>query len=441
MKNLGNLLKKISLKKIARKLFLAAVALHSATQISYSVNDIARDINPSQLRQEFYTEFGFPIRGWKQDIEENGKKVSNISEELHRQMADSPLNMYYLRIGSQNYLKKSFFNQAATIFTLDGNTNGYSRLPFKIIELTGGDYLGGEACHEIKHEKIFKVLKRHPEFLEKWKRLAIDKNGNSYYRHFSDEFLRSLRIVNRAFKELSPEEALELGFVSDYSMTSPLEDLAETSRFVEKNPLFMGDKVYGRKNNKITEKIKLLEEVSLVPKGALEFLRLNYIRRNIKPDSNAAYTPKAFLDQSSEFLIKYPGTVFECDLRNSRAWFLEQRWMEVDYTKKGWKEERRKILLETADEYLRALNSTHKDFISYYSSVEGLSKIYWLLNDGNKKTIFSGAVAELNRRYASGTPSLARLGVNDYLDSCGIVLDPHEERNLTTICGGNGNGK
>ena len=77
--------------------------LEFLTSPIYRVNNFVHDRNPSVERQYFQQQFGFPIKGYPEDIESGD--LAFIVEVVNREMNESPFTLKYLEIEPASYFK------------------------------------------------------------------------------------------------------------------------------------------------------------------------------------------------------------------------------------------------------------------------------------------------------------------------------------------------
>lgn len=170
---------KISLKGVKRvlKRSLEGILLfHLATQANYSLNDVLNQVKPSEQRAQFQEEFGFPIRGFRKDIEGDPERLELIANALRKELLEKPFQLRSFRIESNQYLRKSFLDQLAKLVTV-GHAGYYFWDSISVVSSPHPSTVH----HEVKHAKTFDVLEENPQFRERWEALAKDEKGNSLY--------------------------------------------------------------------------------------------------------------------------------------------------------------------------------------------------------------------------------------------------------------------
>lgn len=462
-------------KKWGKRLALTTVLFHGATQLNCWRNDISNALNPSPLRKEFYDQFGIPVRGWASDIEDNPEQFKYVVETLCREKQTGEFNLKYLRVESQNYLKRDLREQIGDIFTI-----GYEGWCFK--DRVGISRRAGESTisHEIKHAKTDEVIKKHPEFLQRWEEFARDENGNSLYRGNAVTNLRRLRGLERLFRDSQNcREDRKLGFISSYARSNVYEDIAETCETAELTPEELTTALFGnefdnskQKNEKIVGKLKLAEKYGLIPKGFFEYAELRKeFPKALGATENilGSKLPEDVVLRAEDFIKKYPNSVYECELRRYIGNLLESRAVveaclknenlrSIHNLRRNWihgtieeaekVQERENELLRqnknhlvdhlklSVREYERALQSRFKEKYNYLATLCSLEKCYEILGDDNRAKIFHDAIDEYHRRFNNSDLKLPYQGINNYLELRGISLDPYEKRSLTNISGG-----
>ena len=465
-------------RKWGKRLALAGILFHGATQLNYWRNDITNSVNPSPVRSEFYEEYGIPIRGWKADIEENPEDIKDIAETVCREKQTRDFKLKCIRVEPGNYLKKDILEQVVTVVT-NNDSVGWCYLDRLGLKRKAGE---GTVSHEIKHQKTYEVIREHPEFLEKWDKLARDENGKSLYIGDFATYCEKIRIIGKLFRDDNIIDYEKLGFVSDYARSNIYEDIAETCERAEINPHDLESFLFGIKpnphndkiprNEKIVAKIKLAEEYSMIPSGFMEFHELYTTYQDAYASlENGVETKKAetYLRNSTDFLNKHPNSVYECELRRKRGELLESRTLfeacskshELDSIHKMkirsvqstlseledmQKEETRLFRAQKADfrnylgaaisEYERSLSSGFKDRFNYMTVLSDLKRCYEMLGDEKTAKLYDDAINEYGNRYNNSDVKLASKGINDYLEGRGISFDIHEQRKLESISGG-----
>lgn len=449
-------------RKWGRKLALAGVLFHGATQLNYTRNDISNAVSPSPIRSEFKEKFGFPIRGWEADIEKQENFVTNVSDAVHREKTECDFDLSCIRVDSRNYLKRNLLDQFGDLF-LEPYAGVY--VPKGLGNKIGlnGNVGIDTLHHEIKHRKAFKYC--DSDFYKKWKALATDENGNSLYNGQIRTGLGRIKLLGKLFRSsTSVRECEEQGFVSDYARSNVDEDIAETCMNAESNPekftdWFFGFESYEGKvtspNQKIIGKVRLAQEKKLIPKEFEEYIALKRLEKSI---SRGYYNgwgtdgehnrPEDYVTESKKFLDKHSNSVYECPIRQMRAWCLKSIGLtkacheSAENDRKGVRGTYEKLLKEEMQpvitEYKRALTAEYKEGVAYACSLNGLSEVYeHVLRDSKTAEIIEKADKVYYDRHHKGDVQLSYDGVNNYLESHGISLDTHENRALENICGGN----
>lgn len=424
------------LAKIGKRILLWTSPIwifHLGTQANYTFNDIKNARNQSEIRRQFQEEFGFPINGFSEDIEEKkGNDISTIAETIRREKLESDFNLKGIRIESDNYLKRSLIEQLVYIFS-----SGYSgwALDSRIGLKTGTNERLVQ--HEIKHIKTY----QHPRLdalLAEWDQLAKDETGRSLYKYpgkglvnmCKSQFLEKTRGVDRFNRENIAKSSSEQGFVSENAALNIYEDIAETCEFIES----FGDGVeeYSNtknKNKRISKKIKLAEKYNLLPQ-LQEVHRIKRLYNAIFEDNvtcDDSMIPnlsrfEAFMQESDKYLANNPNNLHECHIRSLRGNALKI------------KARNKQELNQAIEEFKKALNSGFKDHISYATSLRDLEECYQRLKDKESVDKIRKAIGLYWDKRNNGYVPLSRAGINDYLGSQGLLS--HESRQLTTISRG-----
>ncbi|VVB78853.1 Uncharacterised protein [uncultured archaeon] len=465
-------------KKTGKEIALILALAHGATQINYTANDFVNYDNPSQMRRDFQKQFDFPIKGFEEDIEEQPKDIMGIAEVVQREKQTKNFQLRNMRIESNNYLKRSLAEQFGDIFTI-GYSGWYFGEKIGITKKAGQKTL----THEIKHAKTFDIIRDHPEFLDKWKALAKDENGNSLYRGDVVTACKRVRGLEKLFRDLPrPVNYEKSGFVSNYARSNVYEDIAETCEMAELDPC-IETYLFGvspnphnnaiPKNEKVVAKIKLAEEYGLIPPGFMEYSELKRLfpkALGAVENGSGTKTAEEFLEKSRAFLDKHPNSVYECELRVNRGYLLESKTVAQACSKNKqleWahkyresvrgspsttleecnnaRNKEKEILKQNRNltdhldiavfEYEKALKAGFKQGMDYSNALCALQRCYEILGDEKKAKTIQDATYEYSRRVNNSDLRLFATGVNDYLESNGS-LDTHESRQIDFI-GGN----
>ncbi len=403
-------------KSLAKRMLLGVALFHGTTQLAYLGNDIYNSLAPSQQRQEFKQEFGFPVKGWKKDVENGKENLSTIADVIEKERKEMNFELDSVRVRGKGYIKQNFIDQIdAIIFNpVSGyySENGIS----KTIVLD--NYVKGDTLHhEIKHAKTFCIAEKHPEFLEKWQALATDENGKSLYltgREQACSRLRGLGSLINKEKQISFKNE-KLGFISNYARTNVWEDIAELCAEAETDSCKLAKLLYSdEKNPKIIAKVNLAQEYGIIPKEFSEYLRVKDLFQKSWLDEFSYDTEKleVFLRESEQFIKKYPSAIYECEIRTDRGFAIRNK------RAKSEKEGARKAI----HEYKLSLNSHYKDAVSYIGAMNGLARCYQTLGNRKKASVCKDAEAEYWKRFKSGDIKLTIKGVNDFLIAHGENL-------------------
>lgn len=416
--------KKKRFEKIRKSIkygLLAGALLHAGTQVAYWANNIYHAINPSVYRAKFEEQFGFPLKGWSDDIEGNLQNVSIIANGIERERMSGGLDVASIRIKDENYFKQPMWDQFGSLFF-----NPASYCAGKWIVLC--DYARRDTLHhECKHAKTWDIDKEHPEFLDRWRDLAKTESGESLYLSIGNQICSRVKgldfLVNR-IRETSSENR-RLGFVSDYARTNVWEDIAEVGEAAETNPHALSELLFGEeKENAIAKKIALAQAYKLIPAECTEFLELENMYSNCSGFHGSIDQEKAqsFMKASEEFFRRNPKSVYESELRSNRAYvFL--------HGMRGWPSPRNTIA-DAVKEYKKVLTTEYKDGVSYAAALTHLRELYYgwegyglEIKDEETSKIFSEAEREYWNRFKNGAVDLSKRGVNDFLIKKGINLE------------------
>ncbi|MFA5856335.1 MAG: hypothetical protein WC867_03190 [Candidatus Pacearchaeota archaeon] len=437
---------KTLLKGLAKLLIVPTILLHLGTQANYTINNINNSNNPSQVRREFEEEYDLSLRGFRDDVEDNEGLVSQLSYIFEREQQENYFDLSNITIRSNNYLKKDVINQFEFCFLKrnEGVFIPFGKGKIEVNKSSGNDTL----IHEIKHNKASEYCDN--DFYKKWNELAKDENGDSLYIGKIKSELSRLKFVGHYLEDIiGREEFQRQGFISDYARSNIGEDIAETCSEAEINPNLFVDFFYGSKdlngnqikpNQKIIGKIRLAQEAGLIPKEFEEYISLKKAESEVKTilfehGSNRTKTisPEEYLKKSEEFLNKYPKTLYECDIRFPRAWCLKSKAL-TDAIEESVINEKNGIngtydglvnkkLEPVLAEYKLVLDSSFKDYSNYRSALSAIIDIYEKdFEDPINAKIFNDSLKLFDKRYREGDPKLPTRGVNDFLESNGIIF-------------------
>lgn len=349
---------KLPLKIIGIPLIL----LHLGTQSYYLARNYHEFFRPSKTSQAFEKRFGFKIY----NLEKSKIGSDKIYNLLLKENLESRLDIKYIEVVNKNYFKKSFFQQL-TEFFIDGYVGHYQGNRIFLIE----DANEKLWHHEIKHSKFYKVRKVNPELKKQWIELSLDENGNNSYLKPERSIFSRFKLLGKVVNKYYPSEKnLSLGFVSNYARTNFDEDIAELCSKIEVEPLFFETQL---KNEKIMKKIEFAQKQKLIPPEFIDYLNLrktDYSRLTKEKlnEKEAVY----FLDQSKEFLNKYPSSVYAQQIINFRG-----KVLEGSITSDNKKE----FLEKAVSEYLSGLRGDYKDKIFYCDLLESISRCYKALKN------------------------------------------------------------
>jgi hypothetical protein len=410
--------KKKRFRKIRKGLkygILAGLLLHAGSQLTYWANDIYHAIKPSTHRAKFEEQFGFPLKGWSGDIERDQQNVSMIADTIARERQGRDFRLESIRIRDRNYLKQPIWDQFDSIITIP--SSGYYILDRIVLD----DYVQKSTLHhECKHAKAYDIIAEHPEFLEKWKILARDKSGESLYLSEGEQIcsrVRGLGSLVDGKKQIFSENE-KLGFISNYARTNVHEDIAELCEAAETNSQSFKEFLFGGpeyRNDILAKKIALAQEYGLIPAEFTDFVKLEDMFLDSAVWHGYIDQEKAqpFMRESEEFLNKNPNSVYESQLRSSRAYVLSQGIH-------GYPKPRNSVD-DVIREYRGVLTSEYKEGFVYAGALQKLSEIYNLeLRDEKTSDIFVDAEREYWKRFKEGVVDLSRNGVNDFLTEKGI---------------------
>src|SRR3989338_755572 len=133
--------------KIAKPIVYGAILFHAGTQAMYAINTIVHQVSPSKERAEFKKEFGYPILGYTEDIE-NTQNILAIAETIEKERTVLPFHIEGIRIRSNRYLQKSMIQQADELFYAPNS--GFYLCNIIVLDK---EFYSAIISHEIKHAK------------------------------------------------------------------------------------------------------------------------------------------------------------------------------------------------------------------------------------------------------------------------------------------------
>lgn len=387
-------------KKIAHKTLQAALAFHAFTQFNYC----AQGDQDSEQREEFEKEFGFPVQGFQKNVEGTEGNLSKIAAAAEKERLEKPFALTSIRVSSDNYLQKSIFGQLEYLIIKGGEAYDGINYPFMGRIYLDDRFAASTVHHEIKHAKTDEVLRHHPEFEEKWKALATDKDGDSLYSGYSGRFFSRVRLIGDLIDHDAPSivENEALGFTTAYSRVHYYEDIAVLSEEAEKD--YLVDQfikyLYEQKNEKFIAKINLLQEYGLIPAEFTEYIG---IRQKIKNHQKEGGSLKEVFEISDEFLGKHPDSVYEIILRKMRGDALKLE------TRCG----------EAIVEYKLGLTSAYKDNEFYPVILSNVPHCYAGLGNMEMAAVYEKAKEKYDAGWDGNDVTIAIHGVNDFLQENG----------------------
>jgi hypothetical protein len=390
------------------------LALHLVTQFNSLRNDY---VNQNSVQRIVFEEkYGCSLLGWREDIEEHkkGGLLSLISKEIYKEKLEGNVKLRSLRISSDNYLKKSIWEQ---IQYLTGNPSGFYLWGNLVIsEENGAD---GTCHHEIKHIKTDIALKKHPDLLKRWAKISTNENGVSTYRGLFES-------RNKEYQQTNLEK---LGFISKWARENVQEDIAELGTYSELDYGQFIELLYGsseiltagtpNKRDKmplIIKKINLAQETRIIPPEFTEFIGIygNFVELSIQ--GPLIKEAQGFSEDVNKFLFAHPTTVYECALRQCSGSLIKQsiRIRNPNPIQK-------RDLKPAMDQYNLALESKFKDSTSYFLSLVDLGHCFSMLGESEVKRRYDSAQKEYRVRFSKGDLLLPMRGVNDYLRKEGLL--------------------
>ncbi|MBI3333954.1 hypothetical protein HYZ97_00510 [Candidatus Pacearchaeota archaeon] len=408
--------------KKARKPVKAAgaglLALHLGTQAAYWFNDAWHTARPSKARIEFQQAFDIPLRGWSADIEDNEYSVASLGEVFHRRSCDKKhaLGVSSFRIESPSYLKKSLVQQAGAVFIPH---LGYF---MPLVNAAHADARAGSTTqyHEINHGEVLALIRKHPEFEEKWRALAVDASGESLYRNPLAQVLSRIRGLQKLVpkEQRSSYELIKLGFISEYAQTSFLEDVAElcaeandSSHLFALNYFRQNDSA---KNKRIQDKVRLAEAYGLVPAGISEYADLmSHYNASFAPFefSGRAVSKETFIDASDAFLKKHPRTSLEIVIRNSRLRIMQELH----------KQREKYVREDVLEEYQRLFACPFKERENYAWALDMFREFWQFEDEPFRAEVCSDALRLFYAYIKNKDVNLSRNGVNYFLEEKGLL--------------------
>ena len=271
--------------------------------------------------------------------------------------------------------------------------------------------------HEIKHAKTFKVLENHPEFKTEWNQLAVNGEGTSLYASALERIFSWIKTRNpKAPVEQARLE--EQGFVSSYAQLNLLEDIAEIGELAETSPEFSRIELWTQnpdRYSKIISKFKLAEKYGLISSGFLEYVALSQKYREADPEGKISDENKAdhFLEESRQFLEKYPFSSYSLPLRLARGNILVAK----AHILVARAQNSRENIYEAITEYKLGLTAGYKTPEDYPAILRRLRSIHETITlDAFCSRVYKEAELEFWTRYHAHDLTLPNKGVNDLLE-------------------------
>ena len=387
-------------KKIVHKTLQAALVFHAFTQANYCV----QGNQDSAQRTEFEKEFGFPVQGFPRNVEGTEGNLSKIAAAVEKERLERPFGLTSIRVSSDNYLQKSIFGQLEYIIIKGGEAYDGINYPFMGRIYLSDGFAASTVNHEIKHAKTDDIICSNPEFEEKWKALATDKDGNSLYSGYSGLVFSRVRLIGDFIDHDAPSitENEALGFTTVYSRVHFYEDIAVLSEEAERD--YLVDQfikyLYEQKNEKFVAKINLLQEYGLIPAEFTEYIG---IRQKIKNNQKDDRPLEEIFEISDTFLDRHKDSVYEIVLRKIRG----------DALNLGARGE------EAIFEYKLGLTSIYKDNEFYPAILGNVSHCYAGLRNKEMAAVYEKAKEKYDAGWKGNDVKIAVHGVNDFLQENG----------------------
>ena len=387
-------------KKIVHKTLQAALVFHAFTQANYCV----QGNQDSAQRTEFEKEFGFPVQGFPRNVEGTEGNLSKIAAAVEKERLERPFGLTSIRVSSDNYLQKSIFGQLEYIIIKGGEAYDGINYPFMGRIYLSDGFAASTVNHEIKHAKTDDIICSNPEFEEKWKALATDKDGNSLYSGYSGLVFSRVRLIGDFIDHDAPSitENEALGFTTVYSRVHFYEDIAVLSEEAERD--YLVDQfikyLYEQKNEKFIAKINLLQEYGLIPAEFTEYIG---IRQKIKNNQKDDRPLEEIFEISDTFLDRHKDSVYEIVLRKIRG----------DALNLGARGE------EAIFEYKLGLTSIYKDNEFYPAILGNVSHCYAGLRNKEMAAVYEKAKEKYDAGWKGNDVKIAVHGVNDFLQENG----------------------
>ena len=371
------------------------------------VRDLYENISPSKENVEFQEKYGIPFTGGYQLARENGQlediiKVMNIE----KRSKDFDLDFLKVRYNLGKDVDGNYQVKGEGVLAEDG-------------VCLKKDCFDETIHHEIKHDKTYDVIKEHPSFLLDWVNIANRGLEGSAY-------------VGEKWKEkLDSDDFVSNGFISAYSMSNELEDIAVLCAFAESNPNTIANDYF--KNDKIKDKLDLASRVGLVPTEFTDYMKMS---KKLKKVYGEELSREDYFAAVDSFLVENPASIYESGLKYQKAELID---METAVRTKRMKpelmgEQLARKVDQQIDLYKDVLKSDFKREIEYYFSLGnlGICNLKRARVDGltekesseyrDKAIVYFNAQEEFDRRKSAGDMNLTSVGVNDYLSEKGIDL-------------------
>lgn len=402
-------------RDLLKKGALSALMLHGATQITFWGNDLYHRAWPSETRKAFHEQFGFPIKGWAEEIEDP-QRIAQIANALAIEQAEEPVNIRSVRIQSRNYFKNNIVDQMSRLFTV-GNVGYYLPYSRRIVISSATDI--STLHHEIKHAKTYSILAKEPSFRTRWEALSTDENGRSLYRASDGRSCVRLKWLNWFVSDETTDRKSDndLGFISPYARTNFQEDVAEIGEMAERRNAreILGLTQGPEGIERIIQKISLAEEYGIIPQGFSEYLLVAQAYQEIfgvKGRIRITETDR-FMEKSKEFLQRHPSHPRAGELLYERGLVMVRTATTLPSAK---------FTLEQAEkELLDAIQTPVKEPHTYMLALKVLAEVKEQQGQPDKAEIFEDAWKEYRRRESQGDMQLVIRGVNDVLQQYGAL--------------------
>ncbi|MBN2142881.1 hypothetical protein JW711_06145 [Candidatus Woesearchaeota archaeon] len=264
---------------------------------------------------------------------------------------------------SQNYLQRDLSDWV--IFSINPDVCTYRSNFTGSFNISSACFRSDNIRYEIKRQKLEGILREDPGFREEWG--SLTGGASDSYDKFEADVC---------------------------SLATQMDECGEIPSLVY-NPLF-------KEGSDLRSKVALLQEHGLIPKEFLDHVKLS--GSALATRANIFLLP-AYLKQKDAFLKRYPGTMFESNMRLAAAQVYRAHGMNA----------------EAEAEIKDGLRADLRDRKTYQMLLAELQILYRQTGRGEAAALVGKAVLDTYRMYWVGDIRLLSEGVNPFLKEKGIL--------------------